>query len=204
MVEQNAVARVHAIRLAVVHRDPVGVHLGHRVGAARVEGRGFLLRNFLHQAIELGGGGLVKLGLLLQPQNPNRLQNAQGANRVHICRVLGRLKRHRHVAHGAQVVNLVWLRFLDDANQVAGVAQVAVVQLEACVVHVRVLVDVVHALRVEERGPALDAVHRVALLQQKLSQVRSVLPGDAGDQCNFVGMTHGGGAALALVWCVGW
>src|SRR5690606_31447145 len=34
VVEKNAVAGVHAIGLAVVHRDPVGVELGHRVGRA--------------------------------------------------------------------------------------------------------------------------------------------------------------------------
>ncbi len=49
----------------------------------------------------------------------------------------------------AEVVDFVWLRFLNDAGQIAAVAQVAVVQLEACVVYVRVLVDVVYALGVE-------------------------------------------------------
>ena len=44
VVEQDAVAGVHAVGLAVVHRDPVGVELGHRVGAARIERRGLLLR----------------------------------------------------------------------------------------------------------------------------------------------------------------
>jgi hypothetical protein len=33
MVEQNAVAGVHAVGLAVVDRDPVGVKLGHSVRA---------------------------------------------------------------------------------------------------------------------------------------------------------------------------
>jgi len=66
------------------------------------------------------------------------------------------------VALRAQVVDLVRLRFLDDAREVAAVAQVAVVQLEAGVVHMRVLVDVVYALGVERAGPALDAVDDVA------------------------------------------
>src|SRR5688572_32192847 len=46
------------LRLAVVAHDPVGVELGDRVGAARIEGRGLALRRLLHQAIELGRGGL--------------------------------------------------------------------------------------------------------------------------------------------------
>ena len=43
------------------------------------------------------------------------------------------------------------------------VGQVAVVQDEALVVDVRILVEVVDAVGVEERGAALDAVHLVAL-----------------------------------------
>jgi hypothetical protein len=65
VVKQNAVAGIDAIGLAVVHRDPVGVELGHRVGAAGVERCGFLLRGFLHQAIKFAGTGLVEAGFLL-------------------------------------------------------------------------------------------------------------------------------------------
>jgi hypothetical protein len=38
----------------------VGVELGHRVGAARVKGRGFFWGDYLHQAVQLAGAGLVK------------------------------------------------------------------------------------------------------------------------------------------------
>ena len=46
MVEEDAVTGVHAIGFTVVHGDPVGVHLGDRIRAARVKRRGFLLRGF--------------------------------------------------------------------------------------------------------------------------------------------------------------
>jgi hypothetical protein len=45
-----------------------------------------------------------------------------------------------------------------------------------------ILVQVVDAVSVEERGPALDAVHRVALVEQELGEVGAVLAGDAGDE----------------------
>ena len=162
VVEQDAVAGIHAIGFAVVDRDPVGIELGHRIGAARVKGGGFFLGGFLHQAIQLAGTGLVKAGFLFQPQDANGFQNAQGANAVHVGGVFGAFKADRHMAHGGQVVDFVWLRFLDDAHQVAGVAQVAVVQFEVGVADVGVLVDVVHALGVEAAGPAFDAVDDVA------------------------------------------
>jgi hypothetical protein len=83
------------------------------------------------------------------------------------------------MALGTQVVHLVGLHLLDDAGEVAGVSQVAIVQLEARVFHVRVLVDVVDPAGVERAGAPLDAVHDVALLQQQFRQIRAVLAGDA-------------------------
>ena len=70
---------------------------------------------------------------------------------------------------------------MDDAGEVAAVGEVAVVQLEAGVVDVGVLVDVVNALGVEGAGAALDAVDGVAFFQEELGEVRAVLAGDAGD-----------------------
>ena len=67
------------------------------------------------------------------------------------------------MALGAEVVDLVRLNFLNDANQVASVGQIAVVQLEVSVVNVRVLVDVVYALGVEQRSTAFDAMDDIAL-----------------------------------------
>ena len=64
MVEKNAVAGIHAIGLAVIHRDPVGIELGYPVGTARIEGGCFLLGNFLHEPVELTGAGLIDAGFL--------------------------------------------------------------------------------------------------------------------------------------------
>jgi len=208
VVEQHAVAGIHAVGLAVVHGDPVGVQLGHGVGAAGVKRRGFFLRNFLHQAIKFAGARLVKAGFLLQAQNANGFQNAQRAYAVHIGGVFRAFKAHGHMAHGAQVVNFVGLGFLNDSNQVAGVAQVAVMQFEARVVNVRVLVDVVYALGVEQAAPAFDAVHDVTLFQQKLGEVRAVLAGDACDEGDFglvAGFWGAGvlGHGFLAVWLLG-
>ena len=84
-----------------------------------------------------------------------------------------------------QVVDLVGLGLLDDADEVGGVGQVAVVHEEAHAGLVRVVVEMVDAVGVEQAGAALDAVHHVALLEQELGQVGAVLPGDAGDECRL-------------------
>ncbi|MNV77171.1 hypothetical protein D3C71_1705690 [compost metagenome] len=85
MVKQNAVTGIHAIGFAVVHGDPVGIHLGHRIGRTRIKRGGFALRDLLHQAIQLRGRGLIKLSLLRQAIHPNRFKNTQCADGIHIC-----------------------------------------------------------------------------------------------------------------------
>ena len=83
------------------------------------------------------------------------------------------------MALGCQIVHLVRLHFLHDADKVAGIAQVAVVQDEVPRAGVRVLIKVVNTVCVKERGAALDAVHLIALVQQKFCQVRPVFSRDA-------------------------
>jgi len=85
------------------------------------------------------------------------------------------------VALGCQVIYFVWLDLLDDADQVRGICQVAVVHYEVAVCLVRILIEVVHALGVEERCAALDAVDAVAFPEQKFSQIGSVLACNACD-----------------------
>jgi len=89
------------------------------------------------------------------------------------------------VAHRTQVVNLVGLHLLHDADQVGAIGQVAVVQSEALVVDMRVLVQVVDTVGVERLTTTFYAVHMVALGQQQFCKVRAVLAGNAGDECGF-------------------
>ena len=82
VVEQHPVAGIHPITLADVHRDPVGVELRDAVGAAWIEGRALLLRDLLHQAVELTGARLVDPGFGCEAQDPHGLQDPQRAQRI--------------------------------------------------------------------------------------------------------------------------
>ncbi|KAG1257178.1 hypothetical protein G6F65_016013 [Rhizopus arrhizus] len=179
VVEQDAVAGVHPIGFAVVHADPIGVQLGGGVGAARIEGGGFLLRRFLHQAIQLRGGGLVEARLFLQLQDADGFQQAQSAQAVGVGGVFRLFERHPDVALRRQVVDLVRLNGLHDADQAARIGHVAVMQHEIARLVVRILVQVVDARGVEQRSAPLDAVDLIALGQQELRQVGPVLAGNA-------------------------
>ena len=117
VVEQDAVAGIHAVGFAVVDGDPVGVELGAGVGAARVEGGGFLLRDFLHQAEEFGGGGLVEAGFLFQAEDADGFEDAQRAEGVGVGGVFGFFEADGDMALRGEVVDFVGLHLLDDADQ---------------------------------------------------------------------------------------
>ena len=121
MVKQDAVAGINAVGLTVVDGNPVGVHFSDGIRATWVKWRGFFLRGLLHQAVKLGGGGLVELGLFFESENANGFENTQGADAIGIGRVFRGFKADRHMAHGGQVIDFIGLRLLNDADQIGGV-----------------------------------------------------------------------------------
>lgn len=72
-----------------------------------------------------------------------------------------------------------------DADKVARVGQVAVMEEEPAPGGVRVLIEMIDAVRVEQRGPALDAVDLISLGQQELGKIGAVLARDPCDECFF-------------------
>ena len=82
----------------------------------------------------------------------------------------------------AEVVDLIRLHGLDDADQIRRIRQIPVVQDEAQLLLVRILIEMIDSIRIKERRPALDAVDLVALLDEELGQVRAVLAGDPRDE----------------------
>ena len=69
--------------------------------------------------------------MFLEAEDADRLQQAQRAERVGVGGVFRRLEADLHVALRRQIVDLVRLHLLHDADQVGRIRQVAVVQEEA-------------------------------------------------------------------------
>ena len=185
VVEEDSVDGEHAVALAVVLHDPEAVLLGHAVGRTWIEGCGLLLWHLLHEAEELGCGGLVYPAFLLQAQDTHGFEQAQRADGVGFGGVLGAVERHLDVALGGQVIDLVGLYLLDDAHQRRRVGHIAVMQgKQAFVLHVAhpfVEIEVLYATWVTRRRAADDAVHLVAFFQKKLGKEGAILARDAGD-----------------------
>ena len=89
------------------------------------------------------------------------------------------------MALGGEVVDLVRLGLLDDADEVGGIRHVAVMQDEPLVLDMRVLVDILDPAGIERGGTALDAVDDIALVEQKLGEIGAILPGYARNQGDF-------------------
>jgi hypothetical protein len=84
------------------------------------------------------------------------------------------------MALGGKVVYLVGLHLLDDADQTGGVCQVPVVKNEVTVGLVRILVQVIDAVGIEQGSAPFDAVDNLAFIYEQFREVGPVLSGDAG------------------------
>ena len=80
----------------------------------------------------------------------------------------------------SQIVDFIGLDLAHQTDQAGGIGQIAVVQGD------RILLDqMVDTSGVGDGSTADNAVDLVALLQQKLCQIRAILTGDASNQCFF-------------------
>lgn len=89
------------------------------------------------------------------------------------------------MALGGQVIDLIGLDALYYPDQAGAVGEITIVQLEVAIVYVRILVEVIDSVGVEQRRTALQAMDFVALAQQEFCQVGAVLSGNACDQGYF-------------------
>ena len=180
MVEQDAGAAIHAVRLPVFLNDPETIEFRHRIGAIRVERCILVLRNFLHLAIQLGSGGLVDPAGPRQTALPHGLEDPQHARRIDVRRIFRRVKTHLDMALRRQVVDLVRTDFPNDLDQAHRVAHIGIMQVE-----MRLSLQVGDPLAEIHRAAADDSVHVITLLQQEFRQVRAILARYTGNQCSL-------------------
>ena len=109
------------------------------------------------------------------------IEQPQRAEGVRVRSVLRVIERHFDMRLRPEIVNLVWLRGFDDAAQPGGIGQVGVMKNEPATRLMRIFIQMIDPCGVETRAPPHDTVNGVALRKQQLTQVGSVLPGDACD-----------------------
>ena len=89
------------------------------------------------------------------------------------------------MALGCQIIDLVRLYFLHDADQIAGVGKIPIVQYKFAAFLVWSLIQMINTICIEQGGAAFDTVDFIALVQKEFRQIGTVLPGNAGDECFF-------------------
>lgn len=89
-----------------------------------------------------------------------------------------------------EVIDLVGLGLLDDADERTGVSHIAIVQVECPttlhVAHPLLEVKVLDTLRIEGRGASDDTMDFVALLDEELCEEGAVLARYPGDECDLI------------------
>ena len=185
VVEQYAVAAVHAVALAVVFHYPEAVLFGDAVWRARIERCRLLLRHLLHLAVELRCRSLINAAFVGKTRYPHGFQQSQGAHGIHVGGELRHVEAHLHMALSREVINLVGSYLRDDAYQRRAVGHVAPMQVyQTFLVHVAhpfVEVQMFDAAGVEARAAAQHSVHLIAFFNKELRQKRAVLTGDSGN-----------------------
>ena len=179
MVEENAGAAEHVVRLAVFLDNPETVEFCHGIRAVRVERGILVLRDFFYLAVEFAGTRLVNAAGLFEVVGTHSLQNAEHAGRVHVGGKFRRIEGNLHMALCREVVNFGRLDLAHHLHEAHGIAQVAKVQVE-----VWLALQVRNAFAVINRRTANNAVDLVALGKKKFRKVRTVLARDASDKCN--------------------
>ena len=104
---------------------------------------------------------------------PNGFQHTQNTYGIHVGGELRCVERHLHMALCGQVVDLRRLYFSHQFDQRHRVAHIGIVQVE-----MRFALQMSYTLAEIHRTATDDTVHFVALIQQKLRQVTSILAGN--------------------------
>jgi hypothetical protein len=177
MVEQDAVADEHAVRLPIVDAGPVGIELGDGIRTARVKRSALVLRRRT-------GTEHLRGRRLVQPRrhagHPQSLEDPHGSQPGHVAGVGRQLEADLHVALGGQVIDLRRLDRGDQAHEPEWFVKISVVERQA--VGDPAGVEVVQSrARQGARAPD-EPVHVVALFEEKLRKVRAILACDARDE----------------------
>src|SRR6185437_7821393 len=180
MVEENSAATEDAVTFAIIDGHPVGVEFGDAVRAARVERRGFRLRNRLHLAEHFGCAGLIEADLRVDDADRFEQVDRPDAGYLGGCDWL--VERYPDKALRREIVDFGRLRFLQEPDRGRKIREIMLDEMEIGIVLNAEFLD---PPEVDRAGAPVSAVDSVALRKQQLSEVRAVLARDPGYDCGF-------------------
>src|SRR6476469_572275 len=135
--------------LAIVDRYPVRVKLRDTIRRSRIERRRLTLRGLDDLSKHFRRRRLVESNLLKHTEDSKRLEKTERSHCIRIRRELRRVEGNLNVTLRAEVVDLVGLGFLNNANEVRRICEIAVMHRESRVDGLRLRIDAVHTLGIE-------------------------------------------------------
>ena len=168
VVEKNSVAGEEIVAFAVVAGHPVGVNLSGGVGAPGMEGRGFALRR------RSGSERFTARGLVEASGDARAAESLEDAGRSEardVARVFGEIEAHPDVALNAEMVDLVGFDVVDQVGQLFGIRESPVMEEEADIRQVCILVEMVDPGPVETARTADNAMDLIAFEEKKVSKI---------------------------------
>src|SRR5262249_15220155 len=127
----------------------------------------------------------IEASLVFPAEDTNGLEQAQCSKSIGVGRIFRRLERYLHMRLRREIVDLIRLRFLHNADDGSRVGEIALVQMEGTTLLGRLMKRVVDATVIEGCGPALDPMDDGSLGKKEISEVGAVLPGHAGNEGDF-------------------
>src|SRR5262245_41480864 len=88
------------------------------------------------------------------------------------------------MALSREIVNLVGLVLLDQADHVGGICQVPIVHETSRLVLMRINVEIIYARSIERGRSTFDHMHYVPSFQQEAGQMGAVLSRNPRNQCD--------------------
>ena len=89
------------------------------------------------------------------------------------------------MTHRTEVIDLVRLRFLNDADDVGGISEVTIMHLEFYIRLMLIFIKMIYTFCIKKRTPSLYTMYHVSFVEKKFSKIGAVLTGYSCDECNF-------------------
>lgn len=126
-----------------------------------------------------------RTGFFLEPQDADSLKQPQRPDTIRIGCIFRHFETDADMALCGKVVDLVRLCLLHDPQQIGRVDHIAIVEDEARMGFMWILIDVLDTTGVKRRGSPLDTMHRIAFAQKQFGQIGTILTGHPSDKRGF-------------------
>ena len=149
MVEQDAVAGIHAVGFTIIDHDPISIQFGTGIRGAGIKGCALPLGDFLHQTEQFGSRGLIHAAFLFQPVQTDSLEQTQRSEGIHFSSVFRHIKRNLHMALRRQIVDFIRSDLRHQTTQIHGIGHITVMQKQAGGICMCAPIQGINAFRIE-------------------------------------------------------